>query len=135
MSNEWRDDGRCFACGKANPRGLKLEFWWEGDLMVSRWTPPPDYQGWEGHAHGGMLALVLDEVMAHSVNRSGYLSPTAELTVRFRKPAIIGRPLRLAATRPEGRRLLTVRAEARDEEGNLIAEATAKFLPFVRGDL
>jgi acyl-coenzyme A thioesterase PaaI-like protein len=81
-----------------------------------------------------MLALVLDEVMAHSVNRSGYLTPTAELTVRFRKPALIGRPLRLTATRPEGRRLLVVRAEARDEEGNLIAEATAKFLPFVRGD-
>lgn len=133
MTEEWRDDGACFACGKANPRGLKLEFRWEGDLMVSQWTPPPEYQGWEGHAHGGMLALVLDEVMAHSVNSSGYLTPTAEITVRFRRPAIIGVPLRLTATKPEGRRLLKVHAEARDEAGNLIAVANATFLPFPRG--
>jgi acyl-coenzyme A thioesterase PaaI-like protein len=132
--NEFRDGGVCFGCGKGNPRGLQLEFRWEGDLMVSDWTPAPEHQGWEGHAHGGMVALVLDEVMAQCVNRCGYLTPTAEISVRFRKPALVGEPLRLTATKPAGRRLLTVRAEARDRVGTLMAEATAKFLPFPRGD-
>jgi acyl-coenzyme A thioesterase PaaI-like protein len=80
-----------------------------------------------------MLSLVLDEVMAQAVNRSGVLAPTAEITVRFRRPARIGAPLRLTATRPEGRRLLTCRAEARDADGALIAEATGKFLPGKEG--
>lgn len=128
----WRDGGVCIGCGKDNPIGLRLEFVWEGDLMVTTYTPRPEHQGWAGHVHGGMLALVLDEVMAQAVNRSGYLTPTVEITARFRHPALIGQPLRLTATRPEGRRLLISRAEARDSEGRLIAEATGKFLPFRR---
>jgi acyl-coenzyme A thioesterase PaaI-like protein len=76
-----------------------------------------------------MIGLVLDEVMAQAVNRSGMRAPTAEMTVRFRRPAPIGEALRVTATRPEGRRLLICRAEVRDTAGALIAEATGKFLP------
>jgi acyl-coenzyme A thioesterase PaaI-like protein len=126
----WRDDGVCIACGANNPIGLHLKFHWEGDVIVTTWTPAPEHQGWVGHAHGGMLTLVLDEAMGNAVNTSGYRTPTAELTVRFRHPVLIGRPLRVTATRPRGRRLLTCRAEARDEDGVLIGEATGKFLPF-----
>lgn len=126
---EWRDGNVCIGCGEANPQGLRLEFAWDGDVMTSTWVPRPEHQGWEGFAHGGMVALVLDEVMAQAVNRSGVRAPTAGMTVRFRRPAPIGEPLRLTATRPEGRRLLTCRAEARDANGALIAEATGKFLP------
>ncbi|HEY3268016.1 MAG TPA: PaaI family thioesterase [Armatimonadota bacterium] len=129
---EWRDDGVCIACGRNNPIGLRLTFEWEGDLMVSTYAPRPEHQGWAGYVHGGMLALVLDEVMAHAVNRSGYLTPTADLQVRFRRPHPCSEPLRLTATRPQGRRLLVCRAEARDEEGRLVAEATGKFLPYAR---
>jgi acyl-coenzyme A thioesterase PaaI-like protein len=127
-SAAWRDGNVCIGCGADNPHGLHLEFAWDGDVMVSAWTPRPEHQGWQGFAHGGMLSLVLDEVMAQAVNRSGVLAPTAEMTVRFRRPAPIGGPLRLTATRPDGRRLLTCRAEARDADGALIAEATGKFL-------
>lgn len=122
----------CIGCGSHNPIGLHLQFHWEGDVIVTTWTPAPEHQGWAGHAHGGMLTLVLDETMAHAVNRSGYLTPTAEMTVRFRHPALIEEPLRITATRPEGTRLLTCRAEARDAGGRLIAEATGKFLPYRR---
>lgn len=124
----WRDGAVCVGCGADNPQGLHLEFAWDGDLMTTTWTPRPEHQGWEDTVHGGMVGLVLDEVMAQSVNRSGHLVPTAEMTVRFRRPAPVGQPLRATATRPEGRRLLTVRAEMRDAEGRLIAEATGKFL-------
>jgi acyl-coenzyme A thioesterase PaaI-like protein len=75
-----------------------------------------------------MLSLVLEEEIAHAEKRSRVHAPTEEMTVRFRRPAPIGGPLRLTATRPEGRRLLTCRAEARDADGALIAEATGKFL-------
>lgn len=128
----WRDDGKCIGCGANNPIGLRLQFHWEGDVIVTEWIPRPEHQGWEGFAHGGMITLVLDETMAHAVYRSGYLTPTAEASVRFRRPAPIGEPLRVTATRPEGTRLLTSRAEARSADGALIAEATGKFLPYRR---
>jgi uncharacterized protein (TIGR00369 family) len=126
---QWEDGNVCIGCGDDNPQGLHLEFAWDGDLMTTTWQPRPEHQGWKGYVHGGMLGVVLDEVMAQSVNRSGYLVPTAEMTVRFRRPAPADAPLRATATRPHGRRLITVQGEIRDMEGNLIAEATAKFLP------
>ncbi|HEY3413258.1 MAG TPA: PaaI family thioesterase [Armatimonadota bacterium] len=132
--SQWRDDGVCIGCGAKNPIGLHLQFHWEGDVIVTEWTPAPEHQGWEGFAHGGMITLVLDETMAHAVYRTGYLTPTAEATVRFRRPAPIGEPLRVTSSRPEGKRLLTCRAEARDVSGQLIAEATGKFLPYRAGD-
>jgi len=125
----FEDGNVCIGCGSDNPQGLRLEFAWDGDLMTTTWQPRPEHQGWNGFVHGGMLGLVLDEVMAQSVNRSGYIIPTAEMTVRFRRPAPFDRPLRATATRPEGRRLLTVRGEIRDMDGVLIAEGAAKFLP------
>jgi acyl-coenzyme A thioesterase PaaI-like protein len=125
----WRDADVCMGCGNDNPHGLKLRFGWEGDEMVTTYVPAPEHQGWAGYAHGGMLALVLDEVMAQSVFASGYLAPTAEITTRFRLPAPVGEPLRVSAERPRGRRLLTCRAEARDGQGRIVAEATAKFIP------
>lgn len=128
---QWRDGNVCIGCGDANPQGLRLHFTWDGDLMTTTWIPRSEHQGWEGFAHGGMVALALDEVMAQAVNRSGVRAPTAEMTVRFRRPAPIGEPLSLTSTRPEGRRLLTCHAEARDASGTLIAEASGKFL---RGD-
>lgn len=124
----WQDGNVCIGCGEDNPIGLHLAFDWEGDWMVAAFTPRPEHQGWKGYAHGGILSLVLDEAMAQSVNRSGHIVPTAGMQVRFRRPAPVGRPLTVRATRPEGRRVLTVRAELRDAEGALIAEATGRFL-------
>jgi uncharacterized protein (TIGR00369 family) len=125
----WRDAGVCIGCGEGNPQGLKLRFEWEDGVLATTYTPSPEHQGWEGYTHGGMLSLVLDEVMAQSVYRSGYLAPTAEISVRFRRPAPVGEPLRVTSTAPQGDRLLVCRAEARDAAGTLIADATAKFLP------
>ena len=36
----------CFACAPSNPYGLKMEFYEDGDDIVSIWTPGCNYQGW-----------------------------------------------------------------------------------------
>ncbi|HOC31971.1 MAG: PaaI family thioesterase [Armatimonadetes bacterium] len=122
----------CIGCGTDNPRGLHLQFEWQGDVLVSHWTPGAEYQGWAGVVHGGMLGLVLDEMMGQIVYRCGHLSPTAELTVRYRQPVPIQKPLTLLGFKPEGRRILLCRAEIRNEAGDLMAEAVGKFLPSPR---
>ncbi|MCJ7751507.1 MAG: PaaI family thioesterase, partial [Armatimonadetes bacterium] len=57
-------DDMCFACGKGNPIGLKLDFRFEGEEYVTEFEVRPEYQGWAGIVHGGLLATVLDETMA-----------------------------------------------------------------------
>ena len=36
----------CFGCASNNEAGLKMEFYEDGDEVVSIWKPRPEYQGW-----------------------------------------------------------------------------------------
>ena len=53
-------DDMCFACGRKNPIGLKLGFHFDGDDYVTTLAVRPEYQGWTGIIHGGLLATALD---------------------------------------------------------------------------
>ena len=39
-------DDYCFACGQANPKGLRLTFRFEGEWYLTEFTPEQEYQGW-----------------------------------------------------------------------------------------
>ena len=56
----------CFGCGEANPRGMHLEFDRDEERrrIVGRFRLGAEYQGGTGFIHGGIIALVLDEVMS-----------------------------------------------------------------------
>ena len=126
---ELRDDGMCFACGPKNPIGLKLKLSFEDGKYVTRFTPQREHQGYVGIAHGGVIGTVLDEVMARLVYVKGYRAVTAEMTVRLRKPALIGEELTFAGwIRCDKARILDCAAEARNEGGELIAEAVARMV-------
>src|SRR6059036_1991934 len=55
----------CFACGMSNPDGMPLKFVFdEGrDRFVCRFRLSKRYTGPPGHAHGGIIATILDEAM------------------------------------------------------------------------
>jgi len=126
-----QDDGLCFGCGANNRIGLHLRFEWDGDTCGSFWTPTPEHQGWADRVHGGLLALVLDEVLSRAVlERHGLHWVTAELTTRLKAPAKIGEMLfikaQIVSVRP---RLILCSGEVRAETGNrLVAMATAKLM-------
>jgi uncharacterized protein (TIGR00369 family) len=123
------DDDGCFACGKSNPFGLQLEFDMEGEEYVTYFTPEKRHQGYIGIVHGGIVSTVLDEVMARYVHILGENAVTGEMTVRFRRPALVGHKLRFAGRIEDAKsRLLTCSARATDEDGTLIAEATGKMV-------
>lgn len=125
--------GRCFACGPNNPIGLRLRFRADGDEYVTEFAPDERHQGYDGIVHGGLVATVLDEVMARMLWDRGLPFATAELTVRYRAPLKVGTRAefraRLTRQRP---RLIEAEARATGEDGSEIATATGRFLP-VRG--
>lgn len=123
------DDNGCFACGKSNPIGLKLEFDVESDEYVTYFTPAKEHQGYVGITHGGILSTILDEVMARYVYILGHNTVTGEITVRFKRPARTGQRLRFAGrVESENSRLLLCSAKATDDNDQVIAEATAKMV-------
>ena len=58
--NPWRNhEGyNCFGCSPDNPIGLHMEFYEDGDYIVSTWHPEHNYQGWVDTMHGGILSTI-----------------------------------------------------------------------------
>ncbi len=128
--NPLRDNQRCFVCGKNNPAGLSVVFEINASsrTISAVFTPSDVHQGYEGIIHGGILSALLDEAMAKLAFSLGIPALTAEMTVKFKNPAVPGNRLIVSGRITEEARRL-IRAEARIERGPVvIAEATGKLL-------
>ena len=70
--NPWKDmEGyNCFGCSPDNEAGVRMEFYEDGDEVVSIWKPRPEYQGWLNTLHGGIQSVLLDESAAGSCSAS-----------------------------------------------------------------
>jgi len=118
----------CFVCGLKNPSGLKLSFHEHPDGTVrTKLIIHPDFQGWPGIAHGGIIATLLDEVTARvymNDSTGDKLMLTGKLEVRYRKPVPIGESIEvIGIPMGENGRTATARGELRDSKGLLLAEA------------
>lgn len=82
-----KDKGyNCFACAPWNPVGLKMEFYEDGEEIVSVWHPGKDYQGWADTLHGGIQATLIDEVAGWFITRKLQTAGvTSNLNIRYRK--------------------------------------------------
>ena len=85
---------RCFACGELNEHGLQLALHADANGCWTELTLAERFQGWEDVAHGGIVATLLDEVMAWSVIGRGTWGVTARLNLAFKRPIPIGRAIR-----------------------------------------
>ncbi len=122
------DDSMCFACGKANPDGLHLEFVETGDRLSTTIAFDGRFQGYHDIVHGGLISTVLDETMVTLLSRTGVLALTAELTVRFLAPVRVGEAVTFTAWLTGSRRNVhRVESEA-IRGGEVVARASARFM-------
>jgi uncharacterized protein (TIGR00369 family) len=83
--------------------------------------------------HGGLLATVLDEIMAHACVGVAQKAVTAEITVRYLKAVETGSAIRAVGKVEEARgRVLLTRGWIYDADGTVAAEATARFIATTR---
>ncbi len=127
--NRYETD-HCFVCGPQNANGLQLTFQLDADTGITRSEFVPDltYQGYKGVVHGGILASLMDEVMAHSLWQRDIPAVTAKLSLRYRNPVPVGEQLLIYG------RLLQERNKTAQTEGWLtladgtrLVEATGTF--------
>ena len=131
MSGVPFDDGNCFACGPTNPIGMHVHFDRAHDApgVLARLTLAPQYQGWRGIAHGGIVMALLDEAMAHAAGFAGHRGVSATLSVRFRKPVPLEQPIEVRGQVTWQRRnVLGVEARVLDTNGNVLARAEGSFV-------
>ena len=100
-------------------------------IVRTRFIPAAHHIGFTGIAHGGILATVFDEAMVWAASWQGKrFCVCGELTVRFRREAVIGNRLTIEARISNPRpRLIQTSAAAHDGDGHLIAESTGKYIP------
>ncbi len=118
----------CFACGKANPIGLKLEFRFEDGKAKAEFTPGPYHQSWNDVFHGGLLALCLDEAFGYVLYFQGIKGMTAKMEIRIRHTIRTGQKFFITGElQKKSRKLAMTYAKAELEDGTLAAEATASM--------
>lgn len=97
---------RCFGCGPANEKGLRIRSFPQDDELVCRWIPEPHHQAFEGMLNGGICGALLDchsnwTAAYHLMKKSGTDSPpctvTSEFHVRLKRPTPMDAPLWLRA--------------------------------------
>lgn len=121
----------CFACGTDNPIGLKLDFYREGDWVLSEITLARHYEGWRNMAHGGIISALLDEVMSWAIMiHKQTLLVTRKMSLKFVRPVRTGVPLIARGRMVEDGPYPKVRsvADLRDKDGRLLVKGEAQFV-------
>jgi uncharacterized protein (TIGR00369 family) len=98
---------------------------------TGRVTVGKPHEGPPGLVHGGVVATLLDHVLARATRAAGRGGLTATLTVTYRRPVRLGVPLLLTAEvgRTAGRRTTaTARLVAEAEPDTVLAEAEGLFV-------
>ncbi|MCQ2300624.1 MAG: PaaI family thioesterase [Bacteroidales bacterium] len=88
IHNGWADlpGHNCFGCASGNPMGLHMEFFEDGDDVVSTWHPHTHAQGWINTLHGGIQAALADEIASWVLFRKLQTTGvTAKLEVQYKK--------------------------------------------------
>ncbi|WP_349269521.1 thioesterase [Mycolicibacterium parafortuitum] len=86
------------------------------------------YEGPAGHVHGGICALILDHVLGAAVHQPGRPAVTGTLTVRYRRPTPLGRPLHAEAKIRDSQGSKTFVEGSISHGGDVTVEADGIFL-------
>jgi len=92
----------CFGCSPGNSIGLHMEFYTDGETVVSEWQPQAQFQGYVNVLHGGIQATIMDEIASWLVyallDTAGV---TANLNVNYIKPVYVSGPIQVKAVLKE----------------------------------
>jgi uncharacterized protein (TIGR00369 family) len=121
----------CFACGNDNPEGMHLKFTYdaERDCFVCRFRLGKRYTGPPGHAHGGIIATILDEAMGKVSKLRHVIALTSQITVDYLKPVPLNEPLRVESreVRVRGRQHINM-AEILNSKNEVLARSRGLFI-------
>src|SRR3981189_389111 len=128
---EPKPENNCFGCGAANGAGMKLAFDLHVDERKTRgkFVLGTRYGGGAGFAHGGIIALLLDEAMGKISKLTDERAVTAELSVEYKKPVPLTEEILVEGWQEseKGRNRFRI-GEIRDVAGNLLARGRGRFV-------
>lgn len=120
----------CFACGTLNAQGMQLRLHAGDDACWTELVLDRRFEGWDGIAHGGIVATILDEVMAWALVDRDVWGVTARMAVDYRRPVPVGRRIRGEGRVLDARRRVSTTAATLvdAEDGTLLATAEGTYV-------
>jgi acyl-coenzyme A thioesterase PaaI-like protein len=124
----------CFGCGDDNAAGLHLQFFVDEEQRVlCRVHLATRFQGPPGHAHGGIIATLLDEAMSKANRHRNITAMTRHMSIDYRRPVPLETDLVLEGWSEKDPGSASGRkhqcsAEIRDASGTVLASATGIFI-------
>jgi acyl-coenzyme A thioesterase PaaI-like protein len=106
LQDRFAPNNKCFGCGPANARGLRIKSFERDDEVVADWTPEAHHEAFPGMLNGGIIGALLD---CHSNWTAAWhlyrttqpaempSTVTAEFHVKMRKPTPSASPVHLSA--------------------------------------
>ena len=108
---------------------MKFSYDEERDCFVSRFRLGKRYTGPPGHAHGGIIATILDEAMGKVNKLRHVVALTSQITVDYLKPVPLNKPLRVESreVKVKGREHINM-AEIHNKDGEVLASSRGLFI-------
>lgn len=133
--NPWEgmEGYNCIGRSPNHPFGFHLHFYEDGEDIVSQWKPTSDYQGWVNTLHGGIQALLLDEICGWVVTRKLQTTGvTSRMETKYKRPVSTSDSvLTLRAHIAEQKRnIVVIEATLSDSTGKVCTEATCTYFAF-----
>ena len=135
IKNPWADkEGyNCFGCAPDNPMGLKMQFYEDGDEVVSIWQPSTHHQGWIDTLHGGIIATLVDETGAWLITRKLQTTAmTVRLNINYRRPIMTNAGSVTVRSRlaQQMRNFITVAVDVMDSDNKVCAQGEIIYCTF-----
>ena len=118
---------QCIACSPGGLLGLRFRPDGTRSVIASI-RPRPEWQGYSGILHGGMVSTLLDAAMTHCLFHHAIEAMTASLKVRFFEPTPCAGLLDLRATLSDRRRHVYLLEAELVTHGRVLARAEARFI-------
>jgi len=110
---------------------MRLRFTYdeERDVFLCRFRLGKRYTGPPGHAHGGIIATILDEAMGKVNKLRHVIALTSTITIDYLKPVPLNKPLRVESWEVRVRgRYHTNAAEILNQQGDVLAQSKGLFI-------
>ena len=118
--------------GACNPLAPPLSVWFEPPLARAAVTFGPAHEGAPGCVHGAMIASAFDVVLTAANVVAGAAGPTVDLTIRYRRPTLVGVEALFEARAVEVDQRRITSTGTLTQDGVVRVEATGTFAVFDR---
>jgi acyl-coenzyme A thioesterase PaaI-like protein len=142
VQQTYAPENRCFGCGPANDKGLRIASFEQGEELVCTWHPEPHHQAFDGILNGGICGALLDchsnwaatlFLMRRSKSETPPCTVTADFHVRLNRPTPMDAPLHLRARVVEAQDDRAVVEASLEANGKVTATCRGTFVAVKEG--